>query len=132
VLFFPLWLGGMPALLKAFLEQVARPGFAFTRNADHPFGEKGLTRRSARIVVAMSMPAALYRWFYRAHSPRSLERNILGFVGIGPVEESLIGMIGSMDEKAAQNTCARWRNWGARQVETCRIRLKQLFAEFFQ
>lgn len=29
VLFFPLWLGDMPALLKAFLEQVARPGFAF-------------------------------------------------------------------------------------------------------
>jgi putative NADPH-quinone reductase len=29
VLFFPLWLGDMPALLKAFFEQVARPGFAF-------------------------------------------------------------------------------------------------------
>jgi len=26
VFFFPLWLGGMPALLKGFLEQVARPG----------------------------------------------------------------------------------------------------------
>jgi putative NADPH-quinone reductase len=29
VVFFPLWLGDMPALLKGFLEQVARPGFAF-------------------------------------------------------------------------------------------------------
>ena len=29
VLFFPLWLGDMPALVKAFLEQVLRPGFAF-------------------------------------------------------------------------------------------------------
>jgi putative NADPH-quinone reductase len=29
MLFFPLWLGDMPALLKGFLEQVARPGFAF-------------------------------------------------------------------------------------------------------
>ena len=28
VIFFPLWLGTMPALLKAFLEQVLRPGFA--------------------------------------------------------------------------------------------------------
>ena len=26
VFFFPLWLGDMPALLKGFLEQVARPG----------------------------------------------------------------------------------------------------------
>ena len=31
VFFFPLWLGDMPALLKGFLEQVARPGFAFER-----------------------------------------------------------------------------------------------------
>lgn len=29
VLVTPLWLGTMPALLKAFLEQVMRPGFAF-------------------------------------------------------------------------------------------------------
>ena len=28
VLMFPLWLGDMPALMKAFLEQVARPGLA--------------------------------------------------------------------------------------------------------
>ena len=47
--FFPLWLGDMPALLKGFLEQVARPGFAFSgeRNA---FTQKGLTGRSARVV----------------------------------------------------------------------------------
>lgn len=102
VLFFPLWLGEMPALLKAFLEQVARPDFAFTRKEGNPFGEKGLTGRSARVVVTMGMPAAVYRWFYRAHSLRSLERNILGFVGIGPVEESLIGMIGKLDARTAQ------------------------------
>ena len=29
VFIFPLWLGTMPALLKAFLEQAMRPGVAF-------------------------------------------------------------------------------------------------------
>ena len=29
VILYPLWMGDMPALLKAFFEQVARPGFAF-------------------------------------------------------------------------------------------------------
>jgi putative NADPH-quinone reductase len=30
---YPLWLGTMPALLKAFLEQIFRPSFAFKRTA---------------------------------------------------------------------------------------------------
>lgn len=96
VLFFPLWLGDMPALLKGFLEQVARPGFAFEREGGSTaFTRKGLTGRSARIVVTMGMPALLYRWYFRAHSVKSLERNILGFAGIAPVHETLIGMVGN-------------------------------------
>jgi putative NADPH-quinone reductase len=96
VLFFPLWLGDMPALLKGFLEQVARPGFAFGRAAgSSPFSQKNLAGRSARVVVTMGMPALVYRWYFRAHSVKSLERNILGFVGIAPVNETLIGMVGN-------------------------------------
>lgn len=85
VLFFPLWLGDMPALLKGFLEQVARPGFAFEHEAGRAtFTKKGLTGRSARVVVTMGMPALVYRWYFRARSVKSLERNILGFLGIAP------------------------------------------------
>jgi Flavodoxin-like fold len=39
------------------------------------------------------MPALVYRLYFRAHSIKSLERNILGFVGIAPVHETLIGMV---------------------------------------
>ncbi|HJV51881.1 MAG TPA: NAD(P)H-dependent oxidoreductase [Noviherbaspirillum sp.] len=107
VLFFPLWLGDMPALLKAFLEQVARPGFAFAREGrNNPLNNKGLTGRSARVVVTMGMPAAIYRWYFRAHSIKSLERNILGFVGIAPVNETLVGMAGDMKPGAAK----KWFN----------------------
>lgn len=102
VLFFPLWLGDMPALVKGFLEQIARPGFAFTPEGENPFAHKGLKGRSARVVVTMGMPALLYRWYFRAHSIKSLERNILGFVGIGPIDETLIGMVGAMQPKDAQ------------------------------
>jgi len=42
VLFFPLWLGDMPAVLKGFLEQVARPGFAFKAEGDHTYALKGI------------------------------------------------------------------------------------------
>jgi putative NADPH-quinone reductase len=98
VVLFPLWLGDMPALLKAFLEQVLRPGFAFERGARNPFTAKRLGGRSARIVVTMGMPALVYRWVFRAHSVKSLERNILGFAGIGPVRETLIGGVGELDD----------------------------------
>lgn len=33
----------------------------------------------------------MWRWYFRAHSVKSLERNILGFTGISPVHETLIG-----------------------------------------
>ena len=101
VFFFPLWLGDMPALLKGFLEQVARPDFAFSADGGNPFAKKGLKGRSARVVVTMGMPAMVYRWYFRAHSIKSLERNILGFVGISPVNETLIGMVGNMDADKA-------------------------------
>jgi putative NADPH-quinone reductase len=113
VLFFPLWLGDMPALLKGFLEQVARPGFAFEREAGSTvFTKKGLTGRSARIVVTMGMPALLYRWYFRAHSVKSLERNILGFAGIAPVHETLIGMVGNFKPGDAERWQRKLRRLG--------------------
>lgn len=105
VIFFPLWLGGMPALLKGFLEQVARPGFALGKpDGDRSMAKKLLTGRSARLVVTMGMPALVYRWYFRAHSVKALERNILGFIGIAPVRETLIGMV----ENGAAAFHGRW------------------------
>ncbi len=104
VLVYPLWLGDMPALLKGFLEQVARPGFAFARDRLSPVAKKPLAGRSARVIVTMGMPALMYRWYFRAHSVKSLKRNILRFVGIAPVHETLIGMAGSPDA----GTIADW------------------------
>jgi len=99
VIFYPLWLGDMPALLKAFLEQALRPGFAID-----PKGaglKSGLLRgRSARLVVTMGMPAIFYRFYFGAHSVRSFERNILKLVGIRPVSRTLIGGVeGSAEDR---------------------------------
>lgn len=113
VLFFPLWLGDMPALMKGFLEQVARPGFAFQADGGNPFGRKGLAGRSARLVVTMGMPALLYRYYFRAHSVKSLERNILGFVGIAPVHETLIGLVDNLGDSGRAKWLARLHKLGA-------------------
>lgn len=51
----------------------------------------------------MAIPALVYRLLFRAHSLKSLRRNILGMVGIEPVRETLIGSAKGMQaQKAAQ------------------------------
>lgn len=92
VIIYPLWLGALPAVLKGFLEQVMRPGFALDYGSGG-WPKKLLKNKSARIVVTMGMPALAYRFLYRAHSLKSLERNILKFCGVKPVRETLIGMV---------------------------------------
>lgn len=94
VIIYPLWLGDLPALLKAFLEQVARPGFAIEPSDKGQF-RKLLGGKSARIVVTMGMPAVGYRFYFREHSVKSLKRNVLQFVGISPVRITLIGSVES-------------------------------------
>lgn len=93
VVLFPLWLGSMPALLKAFFEQLLRPGFAFAATEHKRVPKKLLAGKSARIIVSMGMPALFYRWYFREHSLKTLQRNILGFCGIRPIRASIVGMV---------------------------------------
>ena len=107
VLIFPLWLGDLPALLKGFLEQVFRPGFAYTGGMDGGQFEKLLSEKSARIVVTMGMPALAYRLYFGAHGLKNLRRNILGFCGVGPIRDCLIGLIEQKSPKARQKWLAK-------------------------
>ncbi len=113
VLVFPLWLGTMPALVKAFCEQVFRPGFAYAPT-QQGFPQKLLSGRSARLVVTMGMPAWLYRWVYCAHGLRGLGRNILGFVGFAPVRYSLFGMVATASDKRRQAWLREMARLGAK------------------
>jgi len=93
VFIYPLWLGGPPALLKGFMEQIARAEFALGSRNGLPHGK--LKGRSARVVVTMGMPAPFYRLFYGAHGVRAFNRGILGISGIKPVRTSYLGGVGS-------------------------------------
>ena len=113
VLFFPLWMGDMPALLKGFFEQVLRPGFAEPFEGAGPGHKKMLHGRSARLVVTMAMPALAYRYWYGEHSLISLERNLLGLCGIAPIHETLVGSVESADEAEHGKWLERLRALGA-------------------
>jgi putative NADPH-quinone reductase len=111
VLVYPLWLGEMPALVKAFFEQVLRPGFAFSLDG-HGWSPR-LRGKTARVVVTMGMPAAVYRWYFGAHGLKSLRRNILSFVGFKPVRSTLIGLVEGASAKRRSGWLAKLEKLGS-------------------
>jgi putative NADPH-quinone reductase len=95
--FYPLWMGDVPALFKAFIEQTFRPGFALE------YGGKGFPRgllagRTARIVVTMGMPAFVYRTYFRSHTLENLRIN-LQMCGFAPVRTTVIGGVGEPGQR---------------------------------
>ena len=114
VIVYPLWLGGMPALLKGLLEQMLRPGFAFSSQRLGRWPVKFHSGKSARIIVTMGMPAAIYRFWYHAHSVRSLQRNILRFVGFRRVRASLIGGVETISQSKRNEHLETLRRLGRR------------------
>jgi putative NADPH-quinone reductase len=99
VIIYPLWLGALPALTKAFFEQVFRPSFAFDRKREGTLSPGYLEGKSARIIVTTGMPGWFYRWFFFSLTLRSLKRNILYYVKIAPVSSTIIGSVEEMSPK---------------------------------
>jgi len=93
VLVYPLWLGGLPARLKALLEQLARGQFFIGESGPNEWPAKKMKGKSARIFVTMGMPAIVYRRIMGAHSLRALEGATLGIAGFKPVRHDLCGMV---------------------------------------
>jgi putative NADPH-quinone reductase len=114
VILFPLWMGSMPALLKGFFEQTLRPGFAFAESEGGGLPKRLLSGRSARIIVTMGMPALFYRWYFRAHSLKSLQRNILRFCGFRPVHACVVGMVDAIGQKRRGEWLAKVQELGVR------------------
>jgi len=92
VFIHPLWLGSTPAMLKAFLERVSCGGFAFdSGTAGNP--KRALSRRSARLIVTMGMPAVAFRVIFGGYGERAFERGILRVSGVWPVRKTYFGAV---------------------------------------
>lgn len=89
VFVFPLWLGGAPALLRGFLEQVARAGFV--AETDGRGMRQKLKGKSARLIVTMGMPAFIYQLVFHAHGVKNIMQGVLGFGGVAPIRLTLFG-----------------------------------------
>lgn len=102
---YPLWLGDMPAILKGFLEQVARQGLFVSLDDGRAKAARPLQGRSARVVISTGASASVYRWLSGAHGLNLMRRTILGMAGARPVRSTVVGGASSMSPE----TVARWR-----------------------
>lgn len=112
VVVYPLWLGTMPAVVKAFFEQLCRNKFAIEADAKGGWPHQMLKGKSARVIVTMGMPAAAYKLMFGAHGVRGFESSILGMGGIKPIRETLIGGVGALSRDKSEALLARMRKLG--------------------
>jgi putative NADPH-quinone reductase len=69
--------------------------------------------RSAPMIVAMGMPAPIYRLWFLNHGTAAMRRGILNFAGIRPVWQTSFGMVDHASEKTRKSWVERVRRAGA-------------------
>ena len=93
---FPVWWGGIPALLKGFIDRTFLSGFAFKYRPGKAFPDKLLAGRTAHLLVTLDTPAWYYRWFQRMPGIHQMRRTTLAFCGVKTQKTMLFGpMLGS-------------------------------------
>jgi len=69
----------------------------------------------------MGMPALIYRWYFRAHGVRGLERSVLRFAGMKPVRETLLGTVDAVGDSKRRAWLDRTRDDGGVSFERLRL-----------
>jgi putative NADPH-quinone reductase len=101
VIVFPLWCGDMPALLKGFIERILQPDLIVRHGTEGAMNWRLFSNKTAEIIMTMGMPVSIYRYWYRSYALKLLKYNILKFIGITPVRDTLFGMVAdvSLDKR---------------------------------
>ena len=90
---FPIWWGGIPALMKGFIDRIFLPGFAFKYRKGKAFPDKLLQGRTAHLLVTLDTPPWYYRWVYRMPGIHQMRSTTLAFCGIKPTKTLMFGPV---------------------------------------
>lgn len=117
VVIFPLWMGSAPALLRGFLEQVARDQFLLAEaNTEREFPGGQMKGKSARLVLTMGMPGLVYKIWFGAHSVKGLEQGIFKLAGFKPVHHTIYGGAGAPDVARHEKWLNEMREFGKKGI----------------
>ena len=114
VFIYPVWWGGLPALLKGFFDRVFLPGFAFKYRGQSQLWDKLLSGRTADLLVTLDTPPWYFRWIYGAPAHRQMTRTILGFSGIKTRRLAEFAPVRPSSEEQRQSWLRRAETLGVR------------------
>jgi NAD(P)H dehydrogenase (quinone) len=95
----PVWWGGMPAIMKGFIDRLFLPGIAFQYRENSIWWDKLFKGKTARIITTLDQPSWYYRIFFGRPSVNQLKKSVLQFCGINPVKITYIGIVKKSTEK---------------------------------
>lgn len=99
----PVWWGGLPAIMKGFIDRLFLPGMAYKYRENSVWWDKLLKGKTAHILTTLDQPGWYYRLFFGRPSVNQLRKSVLEYCGVKPVRVTYIGIIrNSKDEQRAQ------------------------------
>jgi putative NADPH-quinone reductase/1,4-dihydroxy-2-naphthoate octaprenyltransferase len=95
---YPTWRGATPALLKAALERVLAPGWAFEETTSGTGYAGLLGPRTAALITTMNTPGLVWRLVNGAPGDRMMKSATLGFCGLDVVRVTHLRIARLADE----------------------------------
>lgn len=99
VIIYPVWWGGVPAILKGFLDRVFLPGFAFKYREHSSEWDKLLSGKSARLIVTSYAPVIWLYLNYFHPAVNMMKKAVLEFCGVSPIHVTSFGSLKNASEK---------------------------------
>lgn len=93
----PVWWGGLPAIMKGFIDRLFLPGMAFQYRENSIQWDKLLKGKTAHIITTLDQPNWYYRLVYGRPSVNQLKKSTLEFCGISPVKVTYLGIVKTSD-----------------------------------
>lgn len=89
----PVWWGGLPAIMKGFIDRLFLPGMAFQYKENSISWDKLLKGKTGHIITTLDQPSWYYGLISGKPSVNQLKKTVLEFCGITPVKVTYVGIV---------------------------------------
>lgn len=108
----PVWWGGLPALMKGFIDRLFLPGFAYQYRENSLWWDKLLKGKTAHIITTIDQPGWYYWLMYGRPSVNQLKKSTLEFCGVRVMKVTYLGIIRNSNEEQREKWLKKVKSLG--------------------